>query len=363
MVLFSCHAALFGRENVHLPGQNPRTPPVSDQTHRLLRSGRNGTDFWEEEMKKLTLTASLLALSATLAQAETIGISLATFDDNYQTVMRNKIQAYADTLEGVDVQFEDAQSDLAKQLDQVNNFIASNVDGIMLTLVDTSAAQAMTDAAAAAGVPLVFMNLQPVNLDTLPETQAYVGANEIESGTLGAFEACKLLRAQGKSNDAKGYIMIGDLAHAAAVQRTKDIKDVMAMDMCNFMSITDEQTAGWSRDKGQSLMTNWLSTGDTPDFVFGNNDEMAIGAIQAMKAAGIGMKDVVVVGIDATQDALSAMEAGDLDVTVFQNGGGIGMAALDATLKLARGEKVPRLTYVPFELVTPANMVEFAGKN
>lgn len=110
-------------------------------------------------MKKLALTASLLALSTTLVQAETIGISRATFDDNYQTARRNKIQAYADTLEGVDVQFEDAQSDLAKQLDQVNNFIASNVDGIMLTLVDTSAAQAMTGAAAAAGVPLVFMNL------------------------------------------------------------------------------------------------------------------------------------------------------------------------------------------------------------
>lgn len=100
---------------------------------------------------------------------------------------------------------------------------------------------------------------------------------------MGAFEACKLLRARGKSSGAKGYIMIGDLAHAAAVQRTKDVKDVAAMDMCNFMIITDEQTAGWSRDKGQSLMTNWLSGGDKPDFVFGNNDEMAIGAIQAMR--------------------------------------------------------------------------------
>jgi inositol transport system substrate-binding protein len=319
--------------------------------------------IWEETMKKLMMAAAVLALSATVANAEKIGISLATFDDNYQTVMKNKIQAYADTLSGVEVQFEDAQSDLAKQLDQIKNFIASGVDGIMVTLVDTSAAQALTDAAAAAGVPLVYMNLQPINLETLPEKQAYVGANEIESGTLGAFEACKILRAQGKSNGAKGYIMIGDLAHAAAVQRTKDVKDVIGMDMCNFMSIIDEQTGGWSRDKGQSLMTNWLSTGAKPDFVFGNNDEMAIGAIQALKAAGIDMKDVVVVGVDATQDALVAMKAEEMDVTVFQNGGGIGTAALDTALRLAKGEKVNRLTYVPFELVTPSNMADYAGKN
>ena len=314
-------------------------------------------------MKNLLLAASLLALSTTLTQAETIGISLATFDDNYQTVMRNKIQTYADTLDGVDVQFEDAQNDLAKQLDQINNFIANGVDGIMVTLVDTSAAQSLTDAAAAAGVPLVFMNLQPINLETLPDTEAYVGANEIESGTLGAFEACKLLRAQGKTNGAKGYILIGGLSHAAAIQRTKDVHDVIGMDMCNFMTIIDEQTGEWSRDKGQSLMTNWLSTGEKPDFVFGNNDEMAIGAIQAMKAAGIDMKDVVVFGVDATEDALSAMQAGDMDVTVFQNGGGIGTTALDTALKLAKGEKVPRLTYVPFELVTPANMADYMGKN
>ena len=106
--------------------------------------------------------------------------------------MRTKIQEYADGLEGVDVQFEDAQYDLGKQLDQVNNFIAIGVDAIMMTLVDTTAAPAMTAAAESAGVPLVFMNLQPVNVDTLPDNQAYVGSNEIESGTLGAFEACKI---------------------------------------------------------------------------------------------------------------------------------------------------------------------------
>ena len=109
-------------------------------------------------------------------------------------------------------------------------------------------------------------------------------------------------------------------------------------------------------------MTNWLSTGEPFDALISNNDEMAIGAIQAMKASGISMDDVVVGGIDATQDALLAMAAGELDVTVFQDAAGQGAGALDAALKLARGESVEQKVYVPFQLVTPENMSEFTAE-
>jgi inositol transport system substrate-binding protein len=314
-------------------------------------------------MKTTLCTAALLALAAGGASAENIGVSIVNFDNNFQTLLRNGISDYAATLDGVDVQVEDAQNDVAKQLDQVNNFIASGVDAIILTLVDSASGPAISEAAAAAGVPLVYINLEPSNLAELPENQVYVGSNEIESGTLGAFEACKLLRAAGKSNGAKGYVMMGDLVHQAAVQRTKDVHDILGADMCKFITVTDEQSAGWSRDLAQNMMTNWLSSGDVPDVVFANNDEMAIGAIQSMKASGIDMKDVVVVGVDATQDALQAMQAGDFDVTVFQNAKGQGQGGLDAALKLARGEPVERLVYIPFELVTPANMADYLTRN
>ena len=110
-------------------------------------------------------------------------------------------------------------------------------------------------------------------------------------------------------------------------------------------------------------MSSWLSAGVKFDAVVSNNDEMAIGAIQAMKSAGVDMKSVVVAGIDATQDALSAMVAGDLDVTVFQDAAGQGKGALEAALKLAKGEKVEQKVYIPFQLVTPANMKQFATSN
>lgn len=314
-------------------------------------------------MKKTLTAAALASLLSTSAMAETIGVSMALFDDNFLTVLRNGVQELADGMDDVDVQIEDAQNDVARQLDQINNFVASGVDAIIVNPVDTSATDAMTAAAEAAGVPLVYVNRQPINVDALPDNQAFVASNEIESGTLETFEICKILRGQGKGSGARAYLMMGELSNQAAVQRTKDVDDVIGMDMCNFIEILDRQTANWSREQATSLMTNWLSSGEEFDAVIANNDEMAIGAIQAMKAAGLDMDVIVVGGVDATQDALAAMQAGDLDVTVFQNAAGQGSGALDAALKLARGEDVDQRVYIPFELVTPANIDDYLAKN
>ena len=94
-----------------------------------------------------------------------------------------------------------------------------------------------------------------------------------------------------------------------------------------------------------------------------NNDEMAIGAIQSLKVAGIAMDKIIVGGVDATQDALAAMKAGDLDVTVFQNAAAQGQGAVDTALKLVKGEKVKSMVWVPFDLVTPENMDKYMAKN
>ena len=314
-------------------------------------------------MRNLLLSAAMIAGVAGGASAETVGVSMALFDDNFLTVLRNGIQKDAEAMDGVDVQIEDAQNDVAKQLDQINNFIASGVDAIIVNPVDTSATQAMTDAASAAGVPLVFVNRQPVTVDALPDNQAFVASDEAESGTLETVQVCELLAAAGKT-EANVYVLMGELSNQAAVQRTKDIHDVIDGGKCKVkLNIIDEQTANWQRDEAQDLMTNWLSSGTPFDAVISNNDEMAIGAIQAMKASGTKMEDVIVAGVDATQDALLAMAAGELDVTVFQDAAGQGGGALDAALKLAKGETVEQKVMVPFQLVTPENMADFANSN
>lgn len=313
-------------------------------------------------MKMTLLTAGLAALLAGQAHAATIGITMQSFDDNFQTLLRNGLAARAATLEGVEVQFEDSQRDVGKQLSQVDNFIVSGVDAIIVTLADTSAAPAITSAAEAAGIPLVYLNLEPVNVAQLPDNQAYVGSKETEAGMLGASEACKLLAEQGKQ-DARAYIIMGDLSHNAALERTQSVRDALSADRCDFIKIADEQQAAWSRIAAADLMTNWLTAGEPFDAIFANNDEMAIGATQAMKSAGVDMTDVIVVGVDATQDGLAAMRAGDLDVTVFQNASAQAAGAVDAALALVRGEAVDQVVYIPFELVTPENMDVYAAKN
>ncbi len=312
-------------------------------------------------MKKF-LFAGIAALMGTSAMADNIGVSMAKFDDNFLTVLRNGMIEQSKTL-GVDVQVEDAQNDVAKQLDQINNFIASGVSAIVVNPVDTSATQAMSDAAAAANIPLVYVNREPVNVDTLPDNQAFVASNEMDSGTLETKEVCRLFKEAGKT-EANIYVIMGELSNQAAVMRTKDIHDVIGGPDCGVkVSIIDEQTSNWNRDEAQNLMTNWLSTGAAFDGVIANNDESAIGAIQAMKAANIDMATVVVGGVDATQDALAAMQAGDLDVTVFQDAAGQGAGALDAAIKLSKGEAVDQKVYIPFQLVTPANIGDYLKKN
>jgi inositol transport system substrate-binding protein len=295
---------------------------------------------------------------STAAHAESIGVSMALFDDNFLTVLRNGMSDYAKTLEGVELQIEDAQNDVAKQQSQIQNFIASGVSAIIVNPVDTDATAAMSKAAAEAGIPLVYVNREPVNVNELPEKQAFVASDEKESGTLETKEVCRLLNGKGKV-----IVMMGELSNQAARMRTQDIKDVIATDECKGLEIVEEQTANWSRTQGSDLMTNWLSAGLEFDAVISNNDEMAIGAIQALKAAGRSMDSVVVAGIDATQDALAAMAAGDLDVTVFQDAAGQGKGSVDAALKLAKGEKVETKVYIPFQLVTPANIADFQAKN
>ena len=310
-----------------------------------------------------------IALSTVLAQgalAANVGVSMALFDDNFLTVLRNGMQEYAKTMPDVTLQIEDAQNDVGKQLNQIQNFVAGGVDAIIVNPVDTDATVAMTQAAEGAGIPLVFVNRQPANLDDLPEKQAFVASDEKESGTLETQEVCRLLKEAGKDQQEGGagiLVLMGELSNQAARQRTEDIHDVIATPDCSFMKIIEEQTGNWSRTQGTDLMSNWLSTGIKFDAVVSNNDEMAIGAIQALKAAGVDMKSIVVAGVDATQDALAAMEAGDLDVTVFQDAAGQGKGALDAALSLAKGDKVDRKVFIPFQLVTPANVADFQKAN
>lgn len=316
-------------------------------------------------MKKIAIGAIAALMLTTAAQAadKKIGATVSSLEFTFIAVMAKGMTDHTGKLPGVKLQLEDAKNDVANQLSQVQNFIASGVDAIVVNAVDTSATQAMTDVAAKAKIPLVYVNRQPINIDTLPDGQAFVASNEVDSGTLQTKEVCRILKEKGKGKGANIVVLVGELSNQAAVQRTKDIHDVIATPDCSFMKVVEEQTGGWKRDAGQDIVTNWISKGVKFDAIIANNDDMALGAVNALKKNGISTKDIPVSGIDATQEALKAMQDGDLAVTVFQDAVGQGAGSIDTALNILAGKKVEKKVYIPFQLVTPANLKDYLAKN
>ncbi|NRA54058.1 MAG: sugar ABC transporter substrate-binding protein [Gammaproteobacteria bacterium] len=310
-------------------------------------------------MKKLipALLTTLITTTPVMAEELRIGVAMATFDDNFMTLLRTGISQYAKEA-GIELQIEDGKNEVGTQFNQVQNFVASEVDAIIVSAVDTDATVSISESAAAANIPLVYLNRQPINVDFLPDNQAFIASNEVDSGTMQTKEVCRLLKGKGNI-----LVLMGALTDQTGLQRTKDIHDVIALPECSGMKIVGEESAKWQRTEANNIMTNWLSSGVQFDAVIANNDEMAIGAIQAIKATGRSMDDVIIAGVDATADALAAMKAGDLDVTVFQDAAGQGSGAVDAAIKLAMGKAVDQKVWIPFELVTPGNYTSYLNRN
>lgn len=302
---------------------------------------------------KLMAVAAAAILAAPLAHAEKIGVTMASFDDTFLTILRNSIADSAKK-DGATAQIEDGGNDVGKQLSQVQNMIAQKVDAIIVNPVDTDATPKITKMVTAAKIPLIYVNRKPVDFDKLPAGVAVVASDEKQSGTLQARQVCKLLGGKGDL-----LVLMGELSNESARARTKDIEDVIATKDCSGMKIVDKREGKWSRTQGQDITMNWLSSGTKFDAIVSNNDEMAIGAINALKAARKLTPKTVVAGIDATPDGLAAMKAGELKVSVYQNASGQGQQAVAAALKLAKKQPVDRYVNVPFELVTPENMNQY----
>lgn len=302
---------------------------------------------------KLMGAAALSALLATGALAETIGYSSNNFDDNYQTILRTIAEEHAKSL-GHALQVEDAREDVGTQLSQVQNLIAAGVDAIIVTPVSTEATPAITEMVKAAGIPLVYINRRPADADALGGNSTYVGSDNKVAGRLQGEAACAAAGGKGTAVE-----LIGFLRNEDAQARTQAVDEALASDACKGITIVDKQEGEWQRTKGADIVTNWLASGVKPDIIFANNDEMALGAIQALKSAGIAMDQVIVAGIDGTPDAFDAMEAGDLDITVFQDAEGQAKGAVDAALAIIGGADLPGYTDIPFITITPDNLAQY----
>jgi inositol transport system substrate-binding protein len=283
------------------------------------------------------------------SEKKVIGVSISNLDE-FLTYMQDAMKEEAANHTEYEFVYTDAQNDSAKQMNQIENFIAQKVDAVVFTPVDTIAAVDIIARVKDAGIPVIVANR---TFDGVEEATAYVGSESIQSGVLQMEEVAQLL--DGKGNIA---IMDGELGHEAQIKRTEGNMDIINQHA--DMEVVLQNTAKFDRSEGMRLMENWLNTGQEINAIVSNNDEMALGAIMALEAAGK-LDDVVVAGIDATPAALEAMKSGKLDVTVFQDAKGQGSNSIKVAVAAAKGEAVEDVL-VPYQLVTPDKVDEYISK-
>lgn len=282
--------------------------------------------------------------------AKTIGFAQCNLNDTFQTYVVDAAKAKAEEL-GYKVDVQDAQEDVVKQQDQVNTMIEQGYDAIMVVPVDTSAMGPITDAVTKAGIPLIYVNRNPFGTEQPPAGVYYVGSQEIVAGEL---QGKYLIEKMGEKGGVG--ILMGILSNEGAVKRTEGNESILSQ--YPDVKVLAKEAGDWQSDKGMSITENWLTAyGKDLTAVLANNDNMAIGALQALEAAG--RDDVIVMGVDAIPDAVKLVKEGKLDATVLQDAKGQGGSGVEVAAKAISGETPDSITWIDFVLITPENVDQY----
>lgn len=307
------------------------------------------------------------AVSSAVPAGGKVGICIYKFDDAFMTVYRTALQEMLEE-KGYEVTVVDGNNDQAKQTEQINTFITQGVDALIVNPVMTSAAAQIISTVKDAAIPTVLINREPTADEMAAyDKLVYVGCDAAQSGT---FQGELILETENKG-DINGdgvvsYIMIqGDPENIDAKLRTEySVKALV--DAGVKVKELDLQRGDWDRNKGQEIAANDLSKfGDEIEVVFCNNDDMAIGALQAIKAAGrtVG-KDIYLVGVDALDAALDAVQGGELTGTVLNDAKGQAAQAVVCMEELLGGKTYAageQSVYVDYVKVTSENVGDFIG--
>lgn len=326
--------------------------------------------------KRLSCLALLLALclpAAALGQETAIGVCIYDGTDTFMASLRQHIEANAQGQAQLTV--FDSKNDQNVQNDQVESLLMQGVDALIVNPVDRTAAGYLIEKAMQRNVPVVFINREPLTEDLLLYDKAYyVGADGAQSGELsGSILADYFLTHPEADKNGDGmiqYVLLkGEPGHQDAELRTQYA--LIPLQEAGFqVEKLQEDTGKWQRLLAQDKMAGFLAAhGERIECVIANNDDMALGAIDALKAAGYftHSRFMPVVGVDATAPALEALRQGALLGTVFNDGDRQARAALQLALLLARGEAVTqeslgypltdgRYVWIPYQKITQNNL-------
>lgn len=305
-------------------------------------------------IKKLLCAALALLLLGAPALAEELpafGVCIYDGTDTFMASLRLHLETYAQGKARLTVY--DSRNDQNLQNDQVEGMLEAGADVLIINPVDRLAAGYLIEKARKRQTPVLFVNKEPLLEDLLLYEHAfYVGADGAQSGRLSGEILAEYFLAHPEA-DKNGdgtvqYVLIkGEPGHQDAELRTQNA--LKPLQEAGFrVEKLQEDTGMWRRQLGQEKMAGFLlAWGDQIECVIANNDEMALGAINALKAAGYfsGGRFMPVVGVDAISQAIEALRQGSLLGTVFNDGEQQAMAAVDLAILLAKGEEITADTY------------------
>ena len=340
----------------------------------------------KKSLLAIAATAVLSMAAATSAQANDvlIGSCIYKFDDTFMTGVRNNMEKAAADV-GAEIELVDSQNRQPMQNDQVDTFITKGVNALIINPVDRSAAGPLADKAKAADLPIVFINREPDKaiLDGW-EKAYYVGAKAEESGTIGGQLIAEYFKAHpeaDKNGDGKlQYILIkGEQGHQDATLRSEYCVKAM-LDAGLEIEEIGSDNANWDKVQGHDKMKNFITAlgVEAIEAVLANNDDMALGAVEALKSEGYNLgtdgkdpsKFIPVVGVDATAPALQAIAKGQMLGTSLNDAKNQGTAAVLIANKIAQGQEVTKdsigytitdgkYVWIPYVRVTQENYKDF----
>ncbi len=297
----------------------------------------------------LSLLAAALGTTLMPAQAQSakfaVGYTNIADSDFFPNMVKKAFIDAAKADAAVDVKFADANNDVTKQLDQIDNFIAQKVRAIVVVPVDYEGITPGIERANKAGIPVVTLNIQAKG-----GKSTFVGSKNIDAGRMqGEFMAkalpqgAKVLYLQG--TPGLYHSMEREQGFMAALKARKDV------------SVLSSLSGNYSRAEGMKITEDWVQRYPKFDAIVAANDQMALGALQALKTAG--RKGVLISGIDGTADARTAIKAGEMAQSVLQNGQAQAQGAFKVLTELKAGKAAPADVLVPFESISKDNVARY----
>ncbi len=247
----------------------------------------------------------------------------------------------------VELTIMDSQDKIEEQLNQVDNLISQRMDAIILNCLDHVGSGPAVDRIKQAGIPLV----EVITFTRNENYDVFVGTDPKQSGVMMGEILAKRLGGKGKV-----ALLQGQIGHSGEISRSAGLRQAL-FDRYPDVKLLTQQTANWNRDEALRITEDWLQRFPEIHAIAAQNDEMAMGALQAVEAAR--RKDIVIVGIDGIPDALKAVKEGRLAASVLDNVTAEGQRAVEVTVGLIKGRKFGKRELIDYVPITRENVDQY----